>query len=42
MHQMFAIRQVYEKYLANGKMYSVFIHMEKAYDGSIGMVCDRC
>ena len=43
MNQVFAIRQVCEKYLANGKMYSVLLwilrrHMIRL----IGMVRSRC
>ena len=33
MDQVFAVRQVYEKYLANGKdVFWAFIDLEKAYD----------
>ena len=33
MDQVFAVRQVYEKYLANGKdVFWVFMDLEKAYD----------
>ena len=33
MDRVFALRQVCEKYLANGKdVFSSFMHMEKAYD----------
>ena len=35
MHQVLAIRQVCEKYLANGKdIFCVFMDLEKAYDMS--------
>ena len=41
--QVFAVRQVYEKYLANGKnIFWAFLDLEKAYDTIYGMVCGRC
>ena len=44
MDQVFAVRQVCEKYLANGKdLFCAFMGLEKAYDiRSIDMVCGRC
>ena len=43
MDQVFAVRQVCEKYLANGKdVFWEFIYLEKANVRSIGMVCGRC
>ena len=41
--KMFAVRQVCEKYLANGKMYSGCLLIWKRYMiRSTGMVCGRC
>ena len=41
MDQVFAVRQVCEKYLANWKdVFWAFMDLEKAYD-SVGMVCGR-
>ena len=38
-----AVRQVCEKYLANGNnAFWAFMDLEKAYDRSFGMVCVRC
>ena len=43
MDQAFAARQVYEKYLANGQMYSWRLWIWKRHMiGSIVMVCGRC
>ena len=44
MDQVFAVRQVCEKYLANGKnVFWAFMDLEKAYDILlIDMVCVRC
>ena len=43
MDQVFAVRQVCEKYLANGKdVFYVFIDLERAYDTWIDIVCGRC
>ena len=40
---MFAVRQVYEKYLANWKdVFRVFMDLEKPMILSIDMVCGRC
>ena len=42
MDQVFAVRQVCEKYLANGKdVFWAFMDLEKAMILSIGMVCGR-
>ena len=43
MYQVFAVRQVCEKYLANGKdVFWAFMDLEKAYMiRSISMVCGR-
>ena len=42
MDQVFAARQVCEKYIANGKdVFWAFMDLEKAYD-TIGKVCGRC
>ena len=42
MDQVLAVRQVCEKYLANGKdVFWAFMDLEKAYDRSIGTVCGR-
>ena len=43
MDQVFAVRRVCEKYLANGKdVFWAFIDLEKAMIISIDMVCGRC
>ena len=43
MAQVFAVRQVCEKYLANGKdVFWAFMDLEKAIILSIVMVCGRC
>ena len=43
MDQVFVVRQVCEKYLANGKdVLWAFMDLEKAYDTMDGMVCGRC
>ena len=43
MDQVFAVRQVCKKYLANGKdVFWALTDLEKAYDTSIDMVCCRC
>ena len=43
MDQVFAIRQVCEKYLANGKMFSGRLWIWKTpMIRSIGMLCGRC
>ena len=41
--QVFAVRQVCEKYLANGKdLFWVLIDLKRHMIRSIGMVCGRC
>ena len=43
MDQVFAVRQVCEKYLANGKdVFWAFVGLEKVMILSIDMVCGRC
>ena len=43
MDQVFAVRQVCEKYLANGKMYSGLLWIwKRPMTLSIDMVCGRC
>ena len=43
MDQVFSIRQVYEKYLANGKdVFWAFMDLKRHMIRSIGMVCGRC
>ena len=43
MDQVFAVRQVCEKYLANGKdVFWAFVNWKRHVTRSIGMVCDRC
>ena len=43
MDQVFAVRQVCEKYLANGRdIFSAFIDLERPMILSIDMVCGRC
>ena len=43
LDQVFAVRQVCEKYLANGKyVFWEFMDLEKTNDTSIGTACGRC
>ena len=43
MDQVFAVRQVFEKFLANWKdLFCVFMDLERHMIRLIGMVCGRC
>ena len=43
MNEVFAVRLVCEKYLANGNdVFLAFTHLEKAYDTIDWHVCGKC